>query len=117
MKNAKSFPMRMCLVLSLLSVIAYAPSIVGLPFADGAFSQLERMWHHSSFEWRASKLQAGDERLLVLAVDDKAVGELGFPLPRHYYAKALNEMTRLGAKVVIFDVLFLEPREGDKEFA
>jgi adenylate cyclase len=107
----------MCLALSLLSVIAYVPAIVGLPFTDGMFSQLERMWHHSSFEWRANKLHAGDERLLVLAVDDKAIGELGFPLPRNYYTKALNEMTRLGAKVVIFDVLFLEPREGDKEFS
>jgi len=111
LKNAKTIPRRICLAIALLGVILYIPATVGL------FSPLERMWHHASFNQRAAKLPAGDERLIVVAVDDETVRELGFPLPRRYYGQALDEMTRMGAKVVIFDVLFLEPREGDAELA
>ncbi len=116
MKNAKTLPRRICLGISLVAVILYAPGVVGLPLPR-LFDSLERMWHHSTFPMRAGSLRTGDERLIVLAVDNKAVQTLGFPLPRKYYASALDELTKHGAKVVIFDVLFFEPREGDQELA
>ncbi len=116
MKKNRTFPKRFCLVFSLLAVVLYVPGIARLPFQP-VFGPLEQLWHHASFTMRAKSLPAGDPRLIVAAVDEAAVHELGFPLPRRYYATALDTMKKYGVKVVIFDVLFFEPREGDAELA
>lgn len=112
----KSFPKRFCIVFCLASAIAYIPILVGIP-RNGLFSSIERVWHDASFELREASVKTGDPRLVLLAVDDDTVQSLGFPLPRMVYAKALDKLTSFGAKTVIFDVLFLEKREGDAELA
>ena len=41
----------------------------------------------------------------------------GPPLPRAYYATLIGELTRDGAKVIAFDILFDKQRAGDAAFA
>ena len=112
----KSFPKRFCAVFCVLAAVAYLPVLVGIP-SNGLFASVERVWHDHSFTLREGSVKAGDPRLILLAVDDDTVHELGFPLPRKVYAKALEKLTSYGAKTVVFDVLFLENREGDAELA
>lgn len=112
----KAFPKRFCIVFCLLASIAYVPILVGIP-SNGLFASMERVWHDLSFTLQGDSLKGGDERLILVAVDDETVGKHGFPLPRIAYAKALDKLREYGAKTVIFDVLFLEKREGDAELA
>jgi adenylate cyclase len=112
----KSFPKRFCIIFCVLASIAYVPPLVGIP-SNGAFSSMERVWHDLSFTLRGGALKGGDERLILAAADDETVHKHGFPLPRIEYAKALDKLRLYGAKTVIFDVLFLEPRESDAELA
>jgi adenylate cyclase len=112
----KSFPKRFCLIFCVVASIVYLPQIVGIP-RNGVYSSIERVWHDLSFILQGQSLKGGDERLILLAVDDESVHQHGFPLPRAEYAKALDKLRPLGVKTVIFDILFLEKREGDAELA
>ncbi|MCR4295661.1 MAG: adenylate/guanylate cyclase domain-containing protein, partial [Elusimicrobia bacterium] len=112
----KSFPKRFCIVFCLVSAIAYLPFLVGIP-SNGVFTSMERVWHDLSFTLRGDAVKGGDERLILLAVDDETVRKHGFPLPRIAYARGLDKLRGYGVKTVIFDVMFLEKREGDAELA
>ncbi len=112
----KSFPKRFCLILSFLAAIAYLPFLIGIQ-SNGMFASVESVWHDRSFNLRDASIKPGDPRLIMAAVDDDTVHALGFPLPRKVYAKALEKLKEYGAKTVVFDVLFLENREGDAELA
>ncbi len=111
-----NFAKRFCIVFCLLAAIAYVPFLVGIP-SNGFFVPIERVWHGLSFVLQGDGWKGGDERLILIAVDDETVSKHGFPLPRIEYAKALDKMRAYGAKTVIFDVMFLEKREGDAELA
>jgi adenylate cyclase len=51
----------------------------------------------------------GDEVVVVLA-DDATLAALGrWPLSRHYYAQAVRALDRMGARLIVFDLLFPEP--------
>lgn len=112
----KSFPKRFCIVFCVLSALAYTPILIGIP-GNGLFESMERVWHDLSFSLSGSAIKGGDERLILLAVDDETVHKHGFPLPRIEYARALDKLRDYGVKTVIFDVLFLENREGDAQLA
>ncbi len=114
--TGKSFPKVFTWVFMALAAVAYFPSLIGV-FQEGLFSPIESVWHDATFRIREKSLPAGDPRLILAAVDDDTVRKLGFPLPRKVYADALNRLREYGVKTVVFDVLFLEPREGDAELA
>ncbi len=51
----------------------------------------------------------GSETAIVL-VDDRSLAALGrWPLSRHLYAKAVQRLGEAGARLIVFDLLFLEP--------
>jgi adenylate cyclase len=112
----KAFPKRFSAVFCVLAAVAYLPVLVGIP-SNGLFASVERVWHDHSFTLREGSVKTGDSRLVLLAIDDDAVHELGFPLPRKVYAQALEKLKDYGVRTVVFDVLFLENREGDAELA
>jgi CHASE2 domain-containing sensor protein len=49
--------------------------------------------------------------LLVVAIDDKSFDDLGeqWPFPRSRHAQAIDELTKDGAKAIVYDVQFTEP--------
>jgi len=56
--------------------------------------------------------------LLLVVVDDESLRKLGrFPFDRTVYARLLDKLKSAGAKVVVFDILFVEPTPSDKVFA
>ncbi len=112
----KSFPKRFCMVFCVLAAVAYLPLLVGIQ-SSGLFASVESVWHDRSFTLREGSIKTGDPRLILVAVDDDTVHTLGFPLPRKIFAQALDKLKDYGTKTVVFDVLFLENREGDAELA
>ncbi|MCS7191406.1 MAG: adenylate/guanylate cyclase domain-containing protein [Armatimonadetes bacterium] len=58
------------------------------------------------------------ESLVLVVIDDESLNRLGrFPFDRKVYAKLLDNLREAGAKVVVFDILFVEPTSSDKIFA
>ncbi|PIR19755.1 MAG: hypothetical protein COV48_00235, partial [Elusimicrobia bacterium CG11_big_fil_rev_8_21_14_0_20_64_6] len=112
----KSFPKRFSAVFCIIAAISYLPFLLGIP-SNGLFTSIERVWHDHSFTLREGSIKTGDPRLVLLAMDDDTVHELGFPLPRKVFANALVKLKDYGVKTVVFDILFLENREGDAELA
>jgi len=56
--------------------------------------------------------------LLLIAIDDATLQALGrFPFDRRVYGQMLDRLRQAGAKVVAFDLLFLEPTPSDAKMA
>jgi CHASE2 domain-containing sensor protein len=49
--------------------------------------------------------------MLVVAIDDKTFSDLDkqWPFPRRYHARAIDRLTRDGARSIVYDVQFTEP--------
>ncbi len=57
------------------------------------------------------------DEAVIIAIDDKSLQSIGsWPWDRDVFASLTEKVTAGGAKSVIYDVLFLEPRRGDEEF-
>lgn len=55
---------------------------------------------------------------VIVGVDDKSLQALGsWPFNRTVFANLTNALQKGGAQEIIYDVLFLEKRDGDKEFS
>ncbi len=53
------------------------------------------------------------DQLRLVGIDDASIDNVGrWPWPRERIADALDEVARAGARVAVFDVLFLEPETG-----
>jgi adenylate cyclase len=56
--------------------------------------------------------------LTFVVIDDESLQALGrFPFDRTVYARMLDRLKMAGAKVVAFDILFVEPTSSDKALA
>lgn len=56
--------------------------------------------------------------LLLVVIDDESLQTLGrFPFDRTVYARLLDKLKKAGAKVAVFDILFVEPTPSDGKFA
>jgi adenylate cyclase len=103
-------------VYTLFFLVLYLPRFVGMENA-GAFSHIQFVWQDSLFRHDAESLKQGDPRLILVSLDEETGKKYGFPLPRPVYAPTLDKLKALGVKIVIFDVMFFEPREGDAQLA
>jgi CHASE2 domain-containing sensor protein len=66
---------------------------------------------HASGEWWDPKLQAGVVIVGITAEDTKALPE-SFPFPRSYYAHAIENLERAGARAIVLDITFDEKRDS-----
>lgn len=56
--------------------------------------------------------------LLLVVIDDESLQSMGrFPFDRTVYARLLDRLKEAGAKVVAFDILFVERTPSDKDLA
>jgi adenylate cyclase len=110
------FPLRFSWIFTLLFLVAYCPSFVLLP-VNGLFFQMENVWHDHLFSAHGDSRPKGDPRLILVAMDEDTGKKYGFPLPRDVHARVLDALKKYGAKVTVFDVLFMEKREHDAELA
>ncbi|NWF76575.1 MAG: CHASE2 domain-containing protein [Nitrospirae bacterium] len=100
------------LKISLIIIIGYAFII----FADylGFFEGINNYLYDLSFRLRGSIKH--DERILIVAIDEKTLSELGrWPLKRSYYSNLLNSLSE--ASAIGFDIIFSESSEDDLSLA
>jgi len=110
------FPRNFCLVFTFAFFFLYWPGMLGLPVA-GIFVHTEDLWADRLFKLRQASLKTGDPRIIIAAADEETGNRYGFPLPRRVYAQLLDKLKAYGVKTVAFDVMFFDPREGDRELA
>ena len=65
---------------------------------------------------------AGQGHTVIVGIDQQSYDDMGqtFPWPRRYHAKLLENLTRSGARVVVYDLIFDVPGDdpaGDAAFA
>lgn len=54
------------------------------------------------------------KEIVVVGIDDTSLADVGaWPWKRDIFAEAIQKLYARGARLVVFDVLFLEPRDGD----
>ncbi|GAA3959093.1 CHASE2 domain-containing protein [Allohahella marinimesophila] len=50
----------------------------------------------------------------LVTIDERSIRAIGpWPWPRQIHAQLVDTLTAAGAEVIVFDILFSEPREGD----
>ncbi|MFI5360727.1 MAG: CHASE2 domain-containing protein [Elusimicrobiota bacterium] len=65
-----------------------------------------------NIQYRRMGAQPGDPRIVLAAIDDESLSRIGeFPWRRSVSARLIDSLTRLGARTIAFDVMFLDPSE------
>lgn len=54
-----------------------------------------------------------DERITIAAIDEHTLNNLGYPFPRKYYGRLIENLNKNGAKVIAMDVFILDPDKRD----
>ncbi|UBF25242.1 CHASE2 domain-containing protein [Kovacikia minuta CCNUW1] len=89
--------------------------VVGL-LRLGVWQPLEHLAYNSLFRFRGSL--SWDQRLVVVAIDEASLRQLGhFPLSRKYYTLLLDRLTKAESSVVVLDVVFSEATLEDRSLA
>jgi CHASE2 domain-containing sensor protein len=85
--------------------------MLGLAYwAPGAFRDLETA--SLDLRFRVRGMLAPGPEIAVVLVDEDSLSRLGrWPLSRRLYAKAVEILDRAGARVIAFDLLFVEEEE------
>ncbi|MBW4583302.1 MAG: CHASE2 domain-containing protein [Tildeniella nuda ZEHNDER 1965/U140] len=85
----------------------------------GALQPLEQLVYSLLFETRRE--QAWDDRLVLIAIDDASIKQLGrFPWSRTQYVKLLDILSKKEAatpSVIVFDLIWSEPSADDAKLA
>lgn len=110
----KAVSFGMSVVLSVLIVLFYGltDEEIGLIPLPGLLETIEAKTLDMRFRWRGER-QAGD-RVVIIAVDEKAEGELGRwqSSGRRWLAELIDILHGAGAKIIGFDVVLAEPGES-----
>ncbi len=83
---------------------------------SGALKDYEAYLYDLRLAWRPPLKTAGEA--VIIEVSDDTLKNLGvWPLPRDFHATLVDILKQLGAKAVVFDILFSEPTLYDTEFS
>jgi len=86
----------------------------------GSFFRLFDLYELQTYDWRF-KLRGPrpvSGRIVHIDIWNDTLNALGaWPFERIYHAKLIDALHSAGAKAVVFDVIFSEPRQGDEEVA
>ena len=96
--------------LTFLCVAVWGLAVL-LAYFWGANTVLDRMeWRTVDWRFQLRGPLPPSAKLAIVAVDEESIGSFGrWPWPRERFAKLTEELTRLGAERIIFDVFFTEP--------
>lgn len=95
-------------VRSAIGLAAFVAAVIlGL---TSIFENLDLRAYDLLFKIRSSQ-DVSQSGLAIVAIDDRAFSSLPakWPYPREYYARAVNNLTAAGARLIVFDVTFTEP--------
>ena len=107
------FPLRFSIFYSVVFLLLYFPRFIGID-SYGVFHQMEDHWQDRLFRSHVDSLRPADPRIILIALDDDTGKKFGFPLPRAVYGDILDRLKEYGVKTAMFDVMFIEDREGDR---
>ncbi|WP_246783119.1 CHASE2 domain-containing protein [Wohlfahrtiimonas chitiniclastica] len=64
---------------------------------------------------KKSQALSTESDIVMIVIDDKSIRTLEkiWPWPRAYHAGLIRELTKMGAKVIAYDILFTESSSGD----
>ena len=116
MKNPGRFAKYFSIFFAILFLLFTHPRFVGVD-SPGLFANFQNSWQDFMFKRSGASLKAGDPRLTMVAMDVETGKKYGFPLPRKVFVPMLDKFKELGVRVVVFDIMFFEPREGDAQLA
>ncbi len=103
-KYTKFYPMLISLTAVLIGVVAYA---YGVPFLD--LMELRTV----DLRFISRGKQAPDPNIVMAVIDEKSIAREGkWIWPRSKIAKLIRELSQAGAKVIAFDIGFLEPDQS-----
>jgi len=94
--------------------------VMSLYFTQNAFLEtFEAKTYDLRFSAMRGPLVPSPE-IVIVAIDEKSIGELGrYPWTRSEYARLINKLSEVGAKVIMFDAFFPEHESAkpDQAFA
>ncbi len=98
-------------------VLAFAvTAFFFLLFRMDVFRRVENI----TYDWRMKTLRDKEPtgNTVLVFIGDDTLSSLGeWPLSREWYAGLTEILKNMGAKAVVFDILFIDGRENDGEFA
>jgi CHASE2 domain-containing sensor protein len=118
MNNSQfSFPKFLITVPRQLVLIVLLPLLlIPLLVYQRTFNVQDNFFYDAMLQLRP--LQNVSPDIAIIEIDDKTLSQLGqWPLPRDFHATLVNILDELGAKAIVFDVIFSEPTEYDAAFA
>jgi adenylate cyclase len=102
------------LVLPVERFPALYPGVLG-EFLAGLRREGNAVWYDTLM--RGAQTGPAPE-IAIVALDDHTTRAFGMPvLPRACHARLIRNLQRAGARVILFDMLFEQPREGDDALA
>ncbi|MBU1147234.1 MAG: CHASE2 domain-containing protein [Candidatus Omnitrophica bacterium] len=109
MRSPKKIPVKFWVVLICCVIIVIVSYL-------RPFDSYELITYDLRFKLRPP-LEASRDILIIEISDDTLNNLNAWPLPRDFHASLLDVLKRLGARMVVFDVLFSEPTLYDDVFA
>src|SRR5438034_273027 len=69
--------------------------------------------------WNANGMEEAQQNVVIVAIDDASLRQLGrfSDWPRRYYAQVVDKMREANARVITFDVGFIESQADDAQVA
>jgi adenylate cyclase len=106
-KYTKFYPMLISLTAVLAGILAYG---YGVPFLD--IMELRTV----DLRFISRGEQTPDPRIVLAVIDEKSIAREGkWIWPRSKMAKLVHELSQAGAKVIAFDIGFLEPDQSKQQ--
>ena len=74
---------------------------------------------HLIYDFAAPKHAAPpDKDIVIVGIDNESLAAIGrWPWPRELHAEAISRLKAAGAKVILYDILFIEPTPDDASIA
>ncbi len=102
--------------LAIVAVAATAAALGLIGFAAHLLGGLETSTVDARFGLRGANRPSG---LVVVAIDDKTFSDLklAWPFPRSLHGRAIDVLTKDGAREIVYDVQFTEPTKPREDMA
>lgn len=98
-----------------MAVLAFVTLFVAALSLTNATMRLDRLALDSLSVWRAP---APDESTILVTIDQPSLTAIGrWPWSRDVHARMIERLNAAGAKLIVYDVLFVEPDAGDDALA
>ncbi|WP_068080066.1 CHASE2 domain-containing protein [Novosphingobium rosa] len=92
-------------------ILCFAGGIAAALAWTGGARRLDNQIYDRLIRWRAPPV---DPRIQIVAIDDDSLKRLGaWPWRRDLHARLIERLSRAGATLIAYDVLFVEPTPDD----